>query len=195
MSTRLGLRHAPVLVALLALLSLAGCGSDGGSATGGGTGPAVTSPEDDQQGSTSYPTQARKACDVLTEAIAQKLLGQVSPATTPSQGTSSDDISVSTCVRTSTDTSVAKSASATLLMRVARNATGAQGNRAVFDAPPPGAHEVEGYGDKAFWNPAFGQLNILSDGNWYILTLGPIDQKLHTLEQTRKLADALKDSI
>ena len=54
---------------------------------------------------------------------------------------------------------------------------------------------MTGYGEQAFWNPAFGQLSILNEGNWYILAAGPINTRQRTLADAKKLADAIKDRL
>jgi hypothetical protein len=195
MSGTLVFRRALALFAAVPMLALAGCGTENSATGDDGSNATGSTSQGDNEDSASYPTQSKKACDVLTEAVAKRLLGSVAPATSPPPGNSSNSISVSTCVRTNTVTSVARSASATLLMRVAKDSTGAQGNKNVFATPPTGSQEVSGYGDRAFWNPAFGQLNILNNGNWYILSVGPIDPKRHTLAETTKLADAIKDQL
>jgi hypothetical protein len=179
---------------LSALLALAGCGGDGDGdgESGGSSGDGAGS-----SSSESYPTQTKSACEVLTVEVARQLLGSVSRAASPAPEAGSDDVTVSTCTRTNRATSVTEARTASLLMRVAETGTGAKSNEAVFASSslPKGAEEVEGYGEKAFWNPAFGQLNILEGGNWYILSVGPIDPKKHTLDETEKFADAIIDDL
>ncbi len=172
------------------LLVLAGCGGDGDGSSGG-DGDA------DGAGSTSYPTQTKSACDVLTVRVARGLLGSVARQASPAPDAGSGAVTVSTCTRTNRATNVRKARTASLLMRVAKTETGAKSNETVFDSSsiPKGARMVEGYGEKAFWNPAYGQLNILERGNWYILAVGPVDPQKHTLKETEKLADAIADEL
>jgi hypothetical protein len=190
------IRRAASLLAAVALLALTGCGSQDSSTPGAPTTKSGASTGDSKVSgdSASYPTQSKKACDVLTEAIAKKLLGTVAPATAPPAGTSSGDVSVTTCARTNSVTG-AQAESASLLMRVAKTETGALSNEAVFDSPPAGAQDVSGYGEKAFWNPQYGQLNILNHGNWYILSIGPIDPRKHHLAVATRFAAAIKDQL
>jgi hypothetical protein len=149
-----------------------------------------------QKSSGNYPNQKKSACDILTTDIAKTLLDSVGDETAPVPDSSSADIAVSTCVRTSA-VAGAKSDSVSLLMRVAKTATGATSNESVFaeGALPSNAEPVRGYGEQAFWNPAFGQLNVLAKGNWYILSSGPIDPAKHTLADTSELADAILDRL
>jgi hypothetical protein len=204
MSGSTAMRHHAALLGLVALLSLTGCG--GSDTSGGASAPSVADQGDNaggdtsvdaggDAGSTSYPTQSKKACDVLTDAVAKKVLGKAAPPTGPLPSNSNDSITVTTCSRTNDVDSISKAESATILFRVAKDETGAHSNELVFESLPAGAEQVRGYGEKAFWNPTVGQLNILSNGNWYILSVGPINPRKHTLEETRSLADAIKDQL
>ncbi|MET0997686.1 MAG: hypothetical protein ABWX73_03135 [Marmoricola sp.] len=192
------IRHALTAVGMTALLALTGCGGTNApkevAATTEETSAAVAQ---GSGGDTNYPTQTSEACDVLTPAIAKSVLGSVGEASQPPPATSNDDVRVTSCVRANAAASLDSPRSVSLLMRVAKSVSGARGNESVFAAGslPDGAMEVLGYGQAAFWNPAFGQLNILKNGNWYILTSGPIDPRRHTLAETRILADALVDQL
>lgn len=202
------IRLTAVTAGLSALLVLSGCG---GSADG--EDPSSTSQQSPQETSTqqpspsesgsttelaeSYPTQKKNACEVLDAKVATSLLGQAAEKGGPAPVARAEGTRVSSCLWANAVQSSGTARSVSLLMRVAIDETGAQSNSEVFDPQvlPGGARPVEGYGDAAFWNPAFGQLNILDQGNWYILSSGPIDPKRHTLAQTRKLADAVIDQL
>ena len=194
-------QRAFAALGLAVLLAITGCGfGSGGGAPKNVADPAASqdiSPSDER----SYPTQTSEACDVLTARAAKKVLGSVGPASTPSPKNSSNDVGVTSCVRTNALSLSAdaddQAESASLLVRVARTARGAHNNAAVF-APgsrPPGSQNVTGYGEKAYWNPTFGQLSILSGGNWYILAAGPINPRQRTLAEAKRLADAIKDKL
>ena len=184
------IRPALVAVGLAALLALGGCGQT--KPTAAKTDSGSSSPAD-----TSYPTQTRKACDVLTAEIAKSLLGSVAAAAPPVPVADSDAVLVTTCVRANAVTGLDKTRSLSLLMRVAKSKVGATANESVFSSAslPTGAQNVSGYGDHAFWNPAYGQLNILKNGNWYILSSGLIDPRKHTLPDAEKLADKIIDKL
>jgi hypothetical protein len=193
------IRRGVAAVGLAALLALTGCGGDSG---GGDSGKDSSSKSDGGSNDggaedRSYPTQTAKACDVLTEQVAKDLLGSVGPQSPATPDVDSPDIRVSTCIRINAASGVASTRSVSLLMRVAKSETGAESNEAVFAAGtvPAGAEDVSGYGEKAFWNPAVGQLNILDEGNWYILTAGPLDTTKSKLADARKLADAIVDQL
>ena len=180
------------------LLASTGCGFGSGDDTpqnvAGSTAPSQDASATDTR---SYPTQTNNACDVLTARAAKEVLGTVGAVSTPPPSNASAHVDVSSCVRSNALSAADQAESASLLMRVARSARGAQGNAAVFasGSRPAGSQEVAGYGEKAFWNPAFGQLSILNEGNWYILAAGPINPKQRSLEDAKKLADAIEDKL
>lgn len=145
------------------------------------------------------------ACDVLTDAAAKQVLGQGATKGDTSAGeASSDDVSVSNCIYTyqanpggSIQQQLQDTTTASVLARAARTKTGADSNKAVFDAQKPaGVQDVSGYGDKAYWNPQFAQLNVLKGNNWYIISnyTGTSPSKA-TLDEAKKLADAIKPNL
>lgn len=143
-----------------------------------------------------------KACDVLTQEVATQALGTAEKADLPMDGSAaSDDIEVTQCIysQPSGDTieSIKTRKQASILVRGAKTKTGAESNQFVFDSPnlPANVVNVPGYGNAAFWNPEFGQLNIHKNNNWYILTLGVNDIKQKTLDETKKLADLVNDKL
>lgn len=137
------------------------------------------------------------ACQLFVQTDADTVLGAGSvKSTTASADTSSDDIKVSNCTYTYnispgdlpvTDYIV----TASIVSRSARTTTGAESNESHFVSLPEGAEVVEGYGEAAYWNPQFGQLNILKGNNWYILSNGPAVVGERTLNDALKLADTL----
>ena len=145
------------------------------------------------------------ACDVLTDAVAQQVLGTgATKADTTAGNASSSDVSVSNCNYTykpvttgSALEQVQSTHAAGLLVRAAKTKTGVDSNKAVFGPQKPaGVQDVSGYGDQAYFNPQYGQLNILKGGNWYILSnyVG-VNPTKATLDQVKQLADALKANL
>jgi hypothetical protein len=127
------------------------------------------------------------ACVAFTQASADAILGTgAKPGDNSLGNTSSDDINVSTCTY-----SGANSMAATLLARSAKTATGATSNVHQFTTIPAGASSVSGYGDKAYYDPAYGQLNILKNNNWYILTNGGLRPSDKTLAGAKLMADQI----
>lgn len=145
------------------------------------------------------------ACDVLTEQAAKQVLGDgAKKGDTQAGNASSDDVSVSNCVYTykpvttgSALQQVQSTQAAGVLVRSAKTSAGTESNKAVFTTQKPaGVEDVSGYGDMAFWNPKYGQLNILKGGNWYIVShYTGVSATKGTLEQAKQLADAIKDNL
>lgn len=154
--------------------------------------------------STSDSFIAVEACDVLTEAAAKKVLGDsATKGDTAAGDVATDDVSVSNCVYTVKSTGgtikeqLQNSTSAAVLARGAKTSKGAEGNKYVFgEGKPAGVQDVSGYGDKAYFNPDYGQLNILKGNNWYIISnqKGPKTTEA-TLEQAKALGDAIKSTL
>jgi hypothetical protein len=127
-----------------------------------------------------------EACDAVTQADANALLGAGAVKGDNSFGdTSSDDINVSTC----TYTQASNMKSLTLLARSAKTRDGVASNNDQFTTLlPAAAQNVTGFGDKAYWDPTYGQLNILLHKNWYILTIGGLKPTDKTLDEAKTFA-------
>ncbi len=140
------------------------------------------------------------ACTVLTQDVATQILGADNKKGDTSAGNvSTDALSVSNCTY-STNYTVGQPISSvkavSILVRAAKNSTGKDSNNNSFGpGRPAGAQTVSGYGDDAFWNPTYGQLNILKHNNWYILSSGSSSLTTRTLDDAKKLADLLIDKL
>ena len=137
----------------------------------------------------------KDACNYLTQVIATKLLGEGSERGEGNNSVVSEDVSVSTCVysskRAETIAQLKDMRSATLLVRSPLSAAGATSNDEPFDTPKTGAIKVDGYGEKAFWDPELKQLNVLKGGTWLIMSLGKTDLTQSSLDDAKKLADEI----
>lgn len=137
----------------------------------------------------------KQACAIFTLAEAKQVLGDSAKGGEGNNSTSSDDLAVSTCSYTqdsgsSAPVSVTKSAS--LLVRAPKTAAGTTSNHNQFGhLKPADVQLVAGYGDSAYWDVQYGQLNILKNNTWYILSNGPITPSDRTLNQAEQLADVL----
>lgn len=143
-----------------------------------------------------------QACDALTLEQAKAVLGQDARAADISlPSASSDDIEVSQCLYEQpagiTIESIKAQKQASLLVRGAKTNSGADSNTSVFKGAnkPANVQEVGGYGESAFWNPEFGQLNVLKNNNWYILSVGPSNPADKKLEDAKTLADNLVSKL
>ena len=157
---------------------------------GGGSNPAATSTQS---------SSAKKACDIFTLAEAKKLLGDTARGGVVPVNDTTDDFRVSTCSYTQDQGSNAPTASrlvANLLAQFPLNDKAVASNQNQFGPlKPTTVQDVSGYGDKAYWDPKLGQLNILKNNTWYILSFGPTTPASRSLAQTRQLADLLINKL
>jgi hypothetical protein len=154
-----------------------------------GNKPSIVQPVAD----TAY-TGDKRACDVITLDDAMKVLGASAKAgsTNSDAPTEGPDVVVSTCTYSNDSAAPGQSKTASVLVRSAKSTDGAESNMAQFsDQKPAGTQDVAGYGEAAFWNATFGQLNVLKNGNWYIISNGPIKTTDRTVDQAKQLADVI----
>ena len=133
---------------------------------------------------------AKKACDLFTLADAKQVLGADAKQGTSAPATSSPDLDVSVCIYTTSATGLS-APTASLLARVPKSTFGTNSNKLQFTTSKPATQSVSGYGDAAYWDPQYGQLNVLKHNTWYIISNGPINPALHTLDKAKQLADVL----
>jgi hypothetical protein len=158
-----------------------------------------SSPQTTNTSSSQPVAKPKQACSIFTLAEAKQLLGTTAKGGDNPASGSSDDLSVTTCSYiqdTGNNTSVTSSKSATLLVRAPKTSTGVTSNQNQFGPlKPADAQPVAGYGSVAYWDVQFGQLNILKNNTWYILSYGPPTPSARTLDQTKQLADLLVDKM
>jgi hypothetical protein len=134
----------------------------------------------------------KEACDYLTQASANTLLGDGAQNGSLNADSSSGDVHVSTCTYTSKADSleaVQQMKTASMLLRAPLTEAGAESNEVPFGSRPDGAQDVDGYGDDAYWDPGMGQLNVLKDGAWLIISNGKSRPGDRTLAEAKQLAD------
>jgi uncharacterized protein (UPF0333 family) len=144
----------------------------------------------------SSKSQPKHACLIFTLADAKQILGATAKGGQTSAGNnSSDDLMVSACSYTQdagSNTPISSTKSASLLVRAPKTGAGITSNQNQFGPlKPADSQHVSGYGDNAYWDPQFGQLDILKHNTWYILSAGPLTPSARTLDQAKKLADLL----
>lgn len=147
-------------------------------------------------------SSAKDACALFTLADAKKLLGDsaVAGSGNTDKPTESDSIRVSICTFI-TDTgdsidAIQDARTASLLVRAPKNQAGIDSNKNQFgSAKPAGVTDVSGYGDVAYWDPRYGQLNILEHDTWYILSIGSTTAGQRTLDDGKQMADVLAANL
>lgn len=140
-----------------------------------------------------------KACQIFTATEAKALLGGNVTGGQDSVLEPSADLDVSTCSymqSSNSAASVSDRKSASLLVRVPDTDKGVTSNNNEFGPlKPTTVQDVAGYGDHAYWDAEHGQLNILKNNNWYILSYGPVSPAGRSLQQTQQMADLLIDKL
>lgn len=139
-----------------------------------------------------------RACRLLTLGEAKQLIQDAVKSNQNPVYQSSPDLEVSTCMYSEQAPSIAAAGrkSASLLVRYPKTSKGALSNRNEFGPLRPAAVQtVEGYGDSAYWDPDHGQLNILKNDTWYVLSYGQAAPSARTLDQAKQLADLLAGQI
>ena len=137
------------------------------------------------------------ACDVLTENVAKQILGDgATKGDTSAGNVSSDAVSVSNCIYSvkidPNATKANNTKGVSVLARGAKTQIGADSNKAQFgSAKPAGVLDVSHVGDQAFYNPNFGQLNVLKTSNWYIVSNYSGSATTGTIESDTQLAKLL----
>ena len=137
----------------------------------------------------------KQACLIFSLDDAKQVLGDSAKGGETGSNTSSDDLEVSTCSYTqigSSGVAISSTESATLLARAPKTSDGIVSNQNQFGRlKPTEVEDIDGYGDKAYWDARYGQLNIFKNNTWYILSNGQITPSSRTLGQTEQLADIL----
>jgi hypothetical protein len=148
----------------------------------------------------SATTASKQACSIFTLADAKPLLGaSAKGGVNPIYDNPQADLSVTSCTYSQDSGSnapVSSNKTASLLVHAPTTPAGAQSNVNQFtQVKPADAESVSGYGDSAYWDAKHGQLDILKNNSWYILTFGPVTPSDRSLEQTKQLADSLIDKL
>jgi len=191
-------------ILLVLVLVLAICGSAGAyyslkrtnkdnsaqvsTTAGANTKPIAAEPE------TRPTSKPEKACDILTQDIADKVVGKPTKADASNADAPKDvdHLVISSCTFKSVD----GTSTTTLLWRAAKDTEGSAHDKEQFGPNKPlNAESVTGYGDTAYWDADFKQLNILKGPNWYILTAGPTEPANRNLDQAKQFADLIKPKL
>lgn len=130
------------------------------------------------------------ACDLFTLDEAKTLLGDQTIKTITNTPVQQKNLTVSNCAYSDGLADTANARVAAINIRSAINDAGIQENKTQFEAgKPTGIQEVSGIGDTAYFNAGLGQLNILKDTTWVIVSYGAgADPTANTLEDDTQLA-------
>jgi hypothetical protein len=132
-----------------------------------------------------------EACKLLSKEKAESILGTSATLGQEPSPNNSADLKVTNCVYNNTG-NFQDIVSISMLVRSPITQAGADSNTKTFtNTSLVGDMAVEGYGEKATWNSSTGQLNVLKDKNWIIVSLGKAQPTSRTLDTTKKAADIL----
>ena len=118
--------------------------------------------------------QPSVACDLLTKDEAKEMLGDQVLDRNQANPTLQDNVATSKCSYTDVNPEQNQMKVAAIAVRSAVNDKGTEKNKREFAAAKlnQGMQAVSNLGDKAFFNPELGQLNILKGRDWIILSYG-----------------------
>ncbi len=144
--------------------------------------------------SSSAPKAGKEACAILTPEIAAQLVPGIQKGDGQNSNASTDSIKVSSC---NYITSGQPYTTMNLLARSALDTDGKKSNADMFgDQKPAGVEDVSGVGDKAYWNPTLGQLSVLKNDNWYIISqLDRANPATAKKDTTLKIYEAVKNNL
>jgi hypothetical protein len=129
------------------------------------------------------------ACKLLTQEKAKTILGTSAVLGDEAMPTSTDDLKVTSCTYNNDAGNFKDIVSVSVLARSPISDDGINSNVQTFENPAIiGENAVEGFGDKAIWNAGTGQLNVLKDNNWIIISYGKSTPSSRTLDETKNAA-------
>jgi hypothetical protein len=131
------------------------------------------------------------ACALLTLNEAKTLLGDKTINGVNQTPVQSGDLTLSKCGYSDGLPDVSNAVVAAIIVRSGINDAGIALNKAQFTAgkPSAGIQDVAGIGDSAYFNVGLGQLNILKDSTWIIVSYGSGSAPQgNSLADTEKLA-------
>ena len=133
-----------------------------------------------------------RACDLLTIDEAKELLGESTINTVSTQPEQSGAITISKCGYSDGLVDTDNAVVAAIIVRSGINDGGIELNKAQFESGKPltDIEIVSGVGDSAYFNQSLGQLNILKQSTWIVISYGAAaNPTANTLEDAIKLAN------
>jgi len=140
-----------------------------------------------------------EACDLFTLNDAEKIIGAAGSIGNANLGNhTTKDTAITTCPYSNASGNAAAGSTSqtiTLLVHYGKTAAGKTANQKGYDAADTsGAVTVSGLGDKAFYDPSLGQLNVIKSNYWLTSSSSTIGgpQLTHDQVQAQQVAqDAL----
>lgn len=140
--------------------------------------------------------QPTKACDLLTPAEAQELLGDKVIGVDKNKPVISGDTATSKCSYTDENLDQNSMMVAAIAVRSAINDKGVKQNKADFNASKAGksVEEVTNLKGSAYFDKEKGLLNVLSGRNWIIMNYGiGAAQQANSVDKALELAHKVLD--
>ncbi|MDB5160335.1 MAG: hypothetical protein JWO99_598 [Candidatus Saccharibacteria bacterium] len=134
------------------------------------------------------------ACELLTLNEAKTFLGDKTINGVVTAPTQTGNVADSKCSYSDGKADTANAVVIALIVRSGINDQGIAANKDGFATgeSATGIQTVSDLGDAAFYNPANGQLNVLKESTWIILSYGPgADSSNNSLDDTVKVAKKL----
>lgn len=133
-----------------------------------------------------------RACDLLTLDEAKAFLGDATINVVSENPVQTGSLTVSKCGYSDGKIDTDNAVVAAIVVRSGINDAGIALNKAQFESGKPltDVEVLSGVGDSAYFNTALGQLNILKQSTWIIISYGAAQTPTaNTIEDAKKLAD------
>jgi hypothetical protein len=133
-----------------------------------------------------------RACDLLTLDEAKTFLGEATINTISDNPVQTGSLTVSKCAYSDGEIDTENAVVAAIVVRSGINDAGIELNKAQFENGKPltDIELVNGVGDSAYYNQSLGQLNVLKESTWVIISYGAAANPMaNTLDDAKKLAD------
>lgn len=131
------------------------------------------------------------ACDLLTSAEARELLGPQVIHSVKDQPVVIDNTATSRCGYSDQNEELADMRVAAVIVRSGVNDAGVRQNIEEFlvRAQEEGVEPIEQLGEQAFYNPSTGQLHVLTEFQWIIMSYGVGEEPLlNTVQEQKEMA-------
>jgi hypothetical protein len=134
--------------------------------------------------------QGKSACAFFSQSDAESIAGKGVKKSEDKTEIKDNDSSVSTCSYKTDGTAEADTKTATVQFRAALSNKAGEYNKSIFGVgTPANTVQVQGYGDKAYWDASQGKLNVLQGNNWYTFSYGLTKVESRTQADAKLVAD------